>query len=77
MAQVTHVGDKPTDADEQDRAALIIEVDDVDALAEKLKNSGVSLVNEPMDMQQWVIRVAHFRDPAGNLIEINEPLAQE
>jgi catechol 2,3-dioxygenase-like lactoylglutathione lyase family enzyme len=75
MAQVAAVSDKPADASVQDIAALVIEVDDVDALAEELQNAGVTLVNTPMDMEQWVLRVAHFRDPAGNLIEINQPLS--
>lgn len=28
----------------------------------------------PQDQAAWVLRVAHLRDPEGNLIEINAPL---
>lgn len=76
MAYVVHTTEKPSEAAVQDTAALILEVDDVDALATNIKAAGVALVNAPMDMDQWVRRVAHFRDPAGNLIEINQPLPQ-
>jgi catechol 2,3-dioxygenase-like lactoylglutathione lyase family enzyme len=29
-----------------------------------------------MDRPEWGIRTAHFRDPDGNLIEINQPLKE-
>jgi len=58
-----------------DRAALIFEVEDVDAKYEALKAQGVIFIHTPTDHTDWGIRAAHFRDPAGNLIEINKPLA--
>ncbi len=77
MAEVAGAAALPAEVEAQDRAVLVIEVDDVDALAQRLRASGIVLVNEPMDMEQWVLRVAHFRDPAGNLIEVNQPLAND
>lgn len=74
MAHVVKTGDKPASVDAQDTVTLIFEVADVDAMARQIEDAGYELINQPMDMEQWVIRVAHFRDPDGNLIEINAPL---
>jgi catechol 2,3-dioxygenase-like lactoylglutathione lyase family enzyme len=57
-----------------DHAALIFGVPNVDAMATHLKQAGILLVSEPHDREDWGIRVAHFRDPEGNLIEINQGL---
>jgi len=37
----------------------------------------ILMVNKPKNMNDWGIRLAHFRDPDGNLIEINQPIVQE
>ena len=36
---------------------------------------GVTLVTGPQDQPDWGVRVAHFRDPDGSLIEINSALS--
>ncbi|MFF8960036.1 VOC family protein [Streptomyces sp. NPDC014894] len=59
----------------QDRFALILETDDVDATAARLQAAGATLVKEVQDWPGWGIRAAHFRDPDGYLVEINSPLA--
>lgn len=58
----------------QDQVAIVFEVGSVDETFEWLKGE-VTFVTEPHDRPGWGIRVAHFRDPAGTLIEINEPLS--
>jgi catechol 2,3-dioxygenase-like lactoylglutathione lyase family enzyme len=60
-----------------DGAVVIFSVDGVDTTYERLRSRGVVFVTSPRDMQDWGIRVAHFRDPEGNLLEINEPLARD
>ena len=50
--------------------AIIIEVDNVDKKFKELKNKYIKFITEPKDMEAWGIRVAHFRDPEKNLIEI-------
>lgn len=50
-------------------------VADVDEAVARLKAQQVEILNEPLDYPQGDIRVAHFRDPSGNLIEINQPLS--
>jgi lactoylglutathione lyase len=66
----------PVQVKAQDTVCLCFEVENVDTACEQLKRSGVSMVAEPTDRTGWGIRVAHFRDPDGNLIEINQPLAR-
>jgi len=55
-----------------DQVALIFRVDDVDVTYDRLKSREVEFVKEPHDTLEWNMRVAYFRDPAGNLIEINQ-----
>jgi lactoylglutathione lyase len=61
----------------KDRAALIFEVENVDAEAERLRGLGVPLETEPTSYPGFGIRAAHLRDPDGNLVEINELLPPE
>ncbi|WP_404332471.1 VOC family protein [Mesobacillus maritimus] len=52
------------------QAMLIFRVANVDQKYEELK-SRVHFINEPHDRIDWGIRVVHFKDPEGNLIEMN------
>ena len=74
MAEAVGVADKPAAADAQDRSVLIFATDDVDKAAAGLRARGVALVAEPQDRPDWMMRTAHFRDPDGNLIEINSAI---
>ena len=65
----------PSEQSGADHAALIFGVSDVDAMAARLKGLGIKFVTEPHDRKKWGIRVAHFRDPEGNLVEINSGLS--
>lgn len=58
----------------QDHICLVFSVGDVDAVCQRLRTQGVAVAVEPTDHLDWGIRTAHFRDPDGNLIEINQPL---
>jgi catechol 2,3-dioxygenase-like lactoylglutathione lyase family enzyme len=44
---------------------------DLDATFEKVRASGAEIVQEPAE-QPWGVRDCAFRDPAGNLIRIDE-----
>jgi catechol 2,3-dioxygenase-like lactoylglutathione lyase family enzyme len=74
MSADVHTLYKAQEADAQDRTALIFTVNDVDLMTDQLQKSGVKFVTLPHERSDWGIRVAHFRDPDGNLIEINGPL---
>ena len=57
-----------------DVLVVSIRVDDVDAECARLKRAKVELVTEPHDRPVWFQRVAHLRDPAGNLVELYQSL---
>ncbi len=57
-----------------DRVLLALRVDDVDAAQREMQERGATFVTDAHDQKAWEIRVAHLRDPDGNLIELNAPL---
>jgi catechol 2,3-dioxygenase-like lactoylglutathione lyase family enzyme len=61
----------------QDKLAIIIQVDNVDETCKILQDKGVKFLTEPKDMTAWGIRVAHFRDPENNLIELFQDLPKD
>jgi len=77
MSEAVGTTNLPIQAKAQDSVCLCFEVQNVDAACEELKKKGVGLVTEPTDRTGWGIRTAHFRDPDGNLLEINQPLAPQ
>jgi len=52
-------------------ARLVLGTPDLDATFDKVQASGAEVVQEPTD-QPYGVRDCAFRDPAGNLIRINE-----
>jgi catechol 2,3-dioxygenase-like lactoylglutathione lyase family enzyme len=56
------------------RSVLTLEVDDVDARCDLLRNRGAELLNGPVD-RSWGPRTASFRDPAGQVWELSGPPA--
>ncbi|GAB2739677.1 VOC family protein [Amycolatopsis magusensis] len=51
--------------------AITLATDDLDGLFERLEATGADVVQEPAD-QDYGVRDCAFRDPAGNLIRINQ-----
>lgn len=76
MSEAIGISHLPAEVQAQDKMCLVFAVDDVDAKCRQLKQQAITLLTEPIDKPDWGIRVAHFRDPDGNLIEINQPLSQ-
>ncbi|MDR0143287.1 VOC family protein [Bacillus sp. JHAA] len=70
MAEIVGEERKSLDGDAQSRFLLQFKVEDVDKTYDYLHKQGIKCVNEPHDRQEWRARVAHFRDPDDNLIEI-------
>ena len=60
---------KVADREAGSRFVFTIQVDNVDAMCEKLTARGVELLNSPMD-RPWGIRTASFADPGGYIWEI-------
>ncbi|QBX54469.1 VOC family protein [Nocardioides seonyuensis] len=54
--------------------SLVFQVDDVDALFEHVRASGAEVMQEPAD-QFYGVRDCAFRDPMGNMVRFNSPLA--
>lgn len=52
-------------------ATIVLATDDVDATFDRVQAAGGEVVQEPTD-QPYGIRDCAFRDPAGNLVRINE-----
>ena len=77
MADTINTGSLPHHAPCQDQVALIMYVSNIDQCYEDLIEQGILFVTEPQDRIEWGIRTAHFRDPDGNLIEINTPLEED
>lgn len=55
--------------------SLIFTVDDVDAAFAAIQATGAEVIQEPAD-QFYGVRDCSFRDPAGNMVRINQPLQQ-
>ena len=53
-------------------ASINLATADLDGTFERLQASGAEVVQEPTE-QPYGVRDCAFRDPAGNLIRINEP----
>lgn len=70
MAEVIGENNIPTGAEPQSKFLLTFAVDQVDEVCARLKDKGVMFLNEPHDRQAWNARVAHLRDPDGNVIEL-------
>ncbi|WP_016700165.1 VOC family protein [Actinoalloteichus spitiensis] len=52
-------------------AAVTLATDDLDGLFERLEAVGADVVQEPTD-QDYGVRDCAFRDPAGNLVRVNQ-----
>ena len=74
MAEAVGTAGLPSTRREQDTAALVLTVDDVDATYARLRTRGVEFTGPPANQDAWGIRAAHFRDPDGNLLEVCSPL---
>ncbi|GGX59639.1 hypothetical protein GCM10010358_12670 [Streptomyces minutiscleroticus] len=53
---------------------LCLHVDDVDKACAELAARGVDLVGEPFEIEEISRRLAFFRDPWGNMIELSQRL---
>lgn len=53
------------------RSLVALRVDDLDTMCARITAHGVALVNGPAPMADRM-RVAHLKDPEGNLVELQE-----
>ena len=75
MASVVGTGALPARASAQDPMVIAFAVDEVDAAYDALTAMGIKFLAPPSDRPEWLARIVHLRDPAGNLIELWAPIA--
>jgi uncharacterized glyoxalase superfamily protein PhnB len=54
---------------------LVFLTDDCDETFERISEAGADVVQEPID-QPYGVRDCAFRDPSGNMLRFNQPLAR-
>lgn len=72
--QAAALGEHPPAGQGRDGVCVVLRVEDIDEVADLLRDQEVELVGAPTDHPEWGIRTIHTRDPDGTLIEFNEPL---
>lgn len=63
---------QPKASGQPDTLTGIIPSDDLDGDYQKLKAAGVEFLGEPKLISDWGMRCTYFRDPEGNLFELND-----
>jgi len=63
---------QPSENPQSDTIAVILNSDDLDGDYQRLTEAGVQFLGEPQYIEDWGMRCTYFRDPEGNLFEIND-----
>ena len=63
---------QPTGNTQPDTVVGIIPTLDLDGDYLRLKEAGVPFLGEPQFIEAWGMRCTYFRDPEGNLFELND-----
>lgn len=72
-AMVMYQGyEQPNQDTQPDTIAGIIPTLDLDSDYARLKEAGVEFLGEPQYIEAWGMRCTYFRDPEGNLFELND-----
>ncbi len=64
--------EQPVGSTQPDTIAAIIPSHDLDGDYERLRAEGVVFLGEPQTIEDWGMRCTYFRDPEGNLFELND-----
>nr|WP_122012512.1 VOC family protein [Maliibacterium massiliense] len=64
--------EQPNGTAQPDTVAGVIPTLDLDADYARLKEAGVAFLGEPQYIKEWGMRCTYFRDPEGNLFELND-----
>ena len=63
---------QPETRGQADTITAVIPTLDLDGDYQRLKAAGVIFLNEPQRIEAWGMRCTYFRDPEGNLFELND-----
>lgn len=64
--------EQPNNSTPADTIVAVIPSEDLDQDYLKLKEAGVQFLGEPQLIEDWGMRCTYFRDPEGNLFELND-----
>ena len=64
--------EQPISDTQPDTVVAVIPTLDLDADYLRLKAAGVAFLGEPQYVEAWGMRCTYFRDPEGNLFELND-----
>ena len=64
--------EQPRTAAQPDTVVAVIPSHDLDGDYLRLKEAGVPFLGEPRSIEAWGMRCTYFRDPEGNLFELND-----
>ena len=64
--------EQPNESTQSDAAVVVIPSDDLNMDYKRLKDAGVQFLGEPQLIEDWGMRCTYFRDPEGNLFELND-----
>lgn len=63
---------QPSADAQPDTVTAVIPTLDLDGDYQRLKEAGVIFLNEPQKIEAWGMHCTYFRDPEGNLFELND-----
>lgn len=63
---------QPNITAQSDTVVAVIPTLDLDGDYLRLKEAGVPFLGEPQSIEEWGMRCTYFRDPEGNLFELND-----
>ena len=63
---------QPESNSQPDTVVAVIPTLDLDGDYRRLKNAGVQFLGQPQHIAAWGMRCTYFRDPEGNLFELND-----
>lgn len=63
---------QPNSINQPDTIVAVIPTLDLDGDYHRLKELGVAFLGEPQRIEEWGMRCTYFRDPEGNLFELND-----
>ncbi len=74
MAEILRTSNRPIADDAQDKVGLIFQVQNLDSIYHELRKAGVAFAEPPTQNNEFSLKVAYFRDPAGTLIGLFESM---
>jgi len=63
---------QPVSNSQPDSIVGVIPSEDLEADYQRMKEAGVEFLGEPQRIDEWELTCTYFRDPEGNLFELND-----